>query len=108
MNLLAPWVAMRDRPHIQQHVALTDGAEALQQQMITHFPQYTLILDIMHATEYLWDTAKACWGRPIHIGGYTAIFIRCWRGKPTPLLKRCKLRGTIPRTWGCNGRRCGE
>jgi len=62
MNLLAQRVAQRDGPHIQQHVALTDGAEALQQQVVTYFPQYTLILDIMHATAYLWDTANALLG----------------------------------------------
>jgi hypothetical protein len=43
-------------------VALTDGAEALQQQMISHLPGYTLVLDIIHASEYLWDTATALLG----------------------------------------------
>jgi hypothetical protein len=62
MSQLAQRVAQRDGPHIQQRVALTDGAEALQQQVLTHFPQYTLVLDIIHATEYLWDTANTLWG----------------------------------------------
>jgi hypothetical protein len=62
MRHLAPRVTQRDGPHIQHHVALTDGAEALQQQLVTHFPQYTLVLDIIHATEYLWDTANALLG----------------------------------------------
>jgi hypothetical protein len=62
MSCLAQRVAQRDGPHIQQRVALTDGAEALQQQMITHFPEHTLVLDIIHATEYLWDTANALLG----------------------------------------------
>jgi hypothetical protein len=62
MRHLAERVAQRDGPHIQQHVALTDGAEALQQQVVTHFPAYTLILDVIHATEYLWDTANALLG----------------------------------------------
>jgi hypothetical protein len=30
--------------------------------MITHFPEHTLVLDIIHATEYLWDTANALLG----------------------------------------------
>jgi hypothetical protein len=55
-------VAPRDGPHIQHRVALTDGAEALQQQVVTHLPQHTLVLDIIHATEYLWDTANALLG----------------------------------------------
>jgi hypothetical protein len=33
-------------PH-QQRVALTDGAEALQEQMLAHFPEHTLVLDIV-------------------------------------------------------------
>jgi hypothetical protein len=59
---LAQRAAMRDGPHIQARVALTDGAEALQEQMRTHLPGYTLVLDIIHATEYLWDTANALLG----------------------------------------------
>jgi len=62
MSRLAERVAQRDGAHIQQRVALTDGAEALQQQLVAHVPEYTLILDIMHATEYLWDTATALLG----------------------------------------------
>jgi hypothetical protein len=62
LSCLAQRVAHREGPHIQQRVALTDGAEALQQQVVTHFPAYTLVLDIIHATEYLWDTATALLG----------------------------------------------
>jgi hypothetical protein len=43
-------------------VALTDGAEALPQQVVTQFPAHTLILDIIHAREYLGDTANALLG----------------------------------------------
>jgi hypothetical protein len=45
-------------------VALTDGAEALQQQVGTHVPEYPLLLDIIHATESRWDTANAWLGEP--------------------------------------------
>jgi hypothetical protein len=62
MSLLAQRVAHRAGPPIQQRVALTDGAEALQQQLVMHFPEHTLVLDIIHATEYLWDTANALLG----------------------------------------------
>lgn len=54
--------AQRDRAHICAHVALTDGAESLQQHMTSMFPAYTLILDIIHASEYLWATATALLG----------------------------------------------
>jgi len=59
---LAQRAAQREGPQIEPRVALTDGAEALQQQLVTHFPAYTLILDIMHATAYLWDAANALLG----------------------------------------------
>lgn len=63
LNRLAARAAQHDDPcDIEHRVALTDGAEALQQQMLTHFPAYTLVLDIIHATEYLWAAANALLG----------------------------------------------
>jgi hypothetical protein len=62
MSCLAQRVAQRDGAHSQQRVALTDGAKALQQQVVAHVPAYTLILDVIHATESLWDTANALLG----------------------------------------------
>jgi hypothetical protein len=59
---LAQRAAQRDGRQIADRVALTDGAEALQDQMQAHFPGFTLILDIMHANEYLWDAATALVG----------------------------------------------
>jgi hypothetical protein len=49
----------------RHHVALCDGDKALQSGIETHFsgdgtsPNYTLILDLMHAMEYLWKAAGA-------------------------------------------------
>jgi hypothetical protein len=40
-------------------VALTDGAEARQQQVAAHVPAYPRGLDIIHATEDRGDTAHA-------------------------------------------------
>jgi hypothetical protein len=62
MQLLQQRAAGRDGAHIRAHVALTDGAESLQQHMTSTFPAYTLILDIIHASEYVWDTATALLG----------------------------------------------
>jgi len=53
---------LREGPHILARLALTDGAESLQQQMLLAFPTFTLILDIIHASEYLWATATALLG----------------------------------------------
>jgi hypothetical protein len=59
---LAQQVARRDQPQYIHHVALTDGSEALQQQVLAYLPTFTLVLDIIHVTEYLWDAANARWG----------------------------------------------
>jgi len=48
----------REGEHIQARVALTDGAKGLQQRMMAQFPEFTLILDFIHANEYLWDAAN--------------------------------------------------
>jgi hypothetical protein len=52
----------RDGAHILHRVALTDGCEALQSRVETHLPDFTLILDFVHASEYLWDAANALHG----------------------------------------------
>ena len=55
-------VAQRDGKHIQHRVALTDGADALQRQVNDRLSTFTLILDIIHAVEYLWKAANALLG----------------------------------------------
>lgn len=62
LERLATRVAKRDGPHIQARVALTDGCEALQTRMQTYLPDFTLVLDFIHANEYLWRTANALFG----------------------------------------------
>jgi hypothetical protein len=59
---LAQRAAIREGRHIHDRVALTDGAEPLQVQMQTQLKGYTLVLDIIHATDYLWDSATALLG----------------------------------------------
>jgi hypothetical protein len=55
-------VAQREGQHIQHRIALTDGAESLQHQVRDRLSRFTLILDIIHALEYLWDAANALLG----------------------------------------------
>jgi hypothetical protein len=62
LRRLAQRAAQREHPAIQHRVALTDGADALQQQLRTHLPAATLVLDIIHAVEYLWAAANALLG----------------------------------------------
>ena len=62
LRRLARWAVKRDGLHIRHHVALTDGAEALQDQMRQQLPNFTLVLDIIHVVEYLWAAGTALYG----------------------------------------------
>ena len=55
-------VAARDGTHLTHRVALTDGSQALQERVQRQFPTFTLVLDLIHATEYLWKAATALLG----------------------------------------------
>jgi len=59
---LSKRVNQREGKHIEHRVALTDGAEALQDRILDSFPRFELILDIIHASEYLWNVANALLG----------------------------------------------
>jgi hypothetical protein len=62
LDHLSTVVAQRQQTAIVHRIALTDGALALQQQTLAAFPDYTLILDLIHAVEYLWDAVNALLG----------------------------------------------
>ena len=62
LKRLAQWAAKRDGRHIRQRVALTDGAQALQDQMRLHLPDFPLVLDIIHGIEHLWKAGTALYG----------------------------------------------
>jgi hypothetical protein len=62
LKRLAAWVQRREGEHIYQRVALTDGAEPLQKQMLACLPGFPLVLDIIHALEYLWKAGTALYG----------------------------------------------
>ena len=64
LRRLARWAAKRDGAHTRsgQRVALTDGAEALQNQMRAHLPGFPLVLDIIHVLEHLWTAGTALYG----------------------------------------------
>jgi hypothetical protein len=62
LKRLSAWVQRREGEHIYQRVALTDGAEPLQKQMLACLPGFPLVLDIIHAVEYLWKAGTALYG----------------------------------------------
>lgn len=62
LDRLVRQATCREGEHIQQRVALSDGCEALQTRLAHRFNQFTLILDFIHADEYLWDVANSLLG----------------------------------------------
>jgi hypothetical protein len=62
LSRLSKQVALRDEAHIQHRVALCDGCEALQSRILLQFQSFILILDFVHANEYLWDAANSLLG----------------------------------------------
>jgi hypothetical protein len=59
---LAQQVAAREGTHILARVALCDGYEPLQTRLTKQFPDFTLILDFIHADEYLWNVVTSVLG----------------------------------------------
>ena len=109
MSRLVQRVAQRDGPAIQQRVALTDGAEALQQQLVSHLPEHTLVLDIIHATEYLWDTANALLGEthPQRTAWVRAYLESLLAGQTDAVITALEAEAKDPTCTRRNGRRCG-
>ena len=62
LRRLSKQVQARSGGHIQHRVALSDGCPSLQTRLTRYFPDYTLILDFIHANEYLWKVANALFG----------------------------------------------
>jgi len=57
-NRLERQVNKRNNDHIVHRVALCDGDQSLQHRFEANLSDFTLILDFIHADEYLWDAAK--------------------------------------------------
>jgi hypothetical protein len=59
---LAEQVTSRLGDHLRHKIALCDGCEALQTRIAKQFSDFILILDFIHANEYLWKVANALLG----------------------------------------------
>lgn len=62
LSRLSIQVLQRQGLHIQHKVALCDGCEALQSRIAAQFADFCLVLDFIHASEYLWDVANRLLG----------------------------------------------
>jgi len=81
---LAAQVAKRETAQLLDRVALTDGAIALQQRIEEYLPDFTLILDLLHVTGYLWKAANVLWNE-------TDPYRECWMVDAL----RCLLEGQL-------------
>ena len=59
---LSKQVERRDSEQIVHYVALTDGNRGLKNRVQLDLPHFTLIVDIIHVTEYLWEAANTLLG----------------------------------------------
>jgi len=62
LSRLTKQVALREGAHLLHRVALCDGCEALQSRLLLQFQGFLLILDFVHANQYLWDAANSWLG----------------------------------------------
>lgn len=62
LSRLAQARSKREGTHIQHRVALCDGDKYLQAQLQEQLPDFTLMLDFIHAYEYLWKAANCLYG----------------------------------------------
>jgi hypothetical protein len=62
LDRLMKYVAPRAGSHITDKVALCDGCQPLQERIESRFPDFSLILDFVHANEYLWKVANRLLG----------------------------------------------
>lgn len=65
LNTLQQAVARREKrvsTPFQAHIALTDGAPALQYHVQDKLPHFKLVLDFIHAIEYLWKAGNLLFG----------------------------------------------
>ena len=51
-------LSVREGAHIRLRVALCDRDDALQSRLQALFPDFTLVLDFIHANQYLWEVAN--------------------------------------------------
>lgn len=62
LERLAKSLRLLECDHIQDRVALCDGCEALQSRLQLYLNGFTLVLDFIHASEYLWKVANVLLG----------------------------------------------
>lgn len=100
LQRLAEQIAHRDGTHIQQRVALTDGAEALQKRILEYCPGFTLILDFIHANEYLWKVANCLFSEkdPQRVAWVEARTLKILSGDTHQVIAEFRTLAQAPKT----------
>ena len=100
LDRLRQQVVKRDGAHIQQRVMLCDGDKSLQAHLLARFPTFTLILDFIHAVEYLWKAANSLHGEGSAeaLSWVTTQTRRLLTGQLTPLIQLLRQQAAPP---GC-------
>ncbi|MCG2785111.1 MAG: ISKra4 family transposase [Anaerolineae bacterium] len=62
LSRLSRLINLHEGTHIQERVALCDGCEALQLRIAIYLSGFTILLDFIHASEYLWKVANVLLG----------------------------------------------
>ena len=97
---LAKQITLHEGAHIQDRVALCDGCAALQLRLATYLPGFSLVLDFIHASEYLWDVANALLGEanPQRFGWMTTQTLLMLSGKTDQLIADFRRQGQLAET----------
>ena len=98
MSRLAPRVAQHEGPHLQPRLALTAGAAAVPQPLVTSVPAYTVSLDLSHAPESRWDAAKTLLGehQPQRLAWGRASLEARLAGQPEAVITALAAEGQDP------------
>jgi hypothetical protein len=62
LSRLSKLINLHEGAHIQERVALCDGCEALQLRLAIYLKGFVIVLDFIHASEYLWKVANVLLG----------------------------------------------
>ena len=88
LSRLAKYLQLLEGAHIQGRVALCDGSEPLQLRILDYLLGFTLVLDFIHASEYLWKVANVLLGEtsPLRIAWMAEKTLLMLSGKTDQLI----------------------
>ena len=99
LEFTAQQVEFREGVHIKMRVALTDGSAPLQEKMRTHLPRFSLVLDIIHAVEYLWEAGNSLHGEksPLRQVWVQKRVLLLLKGQSAAVISDLRALATAPR-----------